>query len=285
MFVATIENGDLLKKVIDSVKDLVADANWDCSNEGIALQAMDSAHVSLVSVKLLKEGFNQDDFRCDNQMSMGISLGSMAKVLKCAGAKDSVTLEADEEGDTVNFTFTAPSGGRVSDFSIKLMDIDSEHLGIPEQDYECVVKMSASEFQRICRDMATLGDTLTFGITKEGAQFSTSGDIGTGSIKINEQTAMDESDEEEEDDKKGKKGKKKAVKESPISIQCNDPCSQTFALRYLNFFTKATALSGEVKLSMSPEVPLVVEYNMGDNVGHVKFFLAPKIDDEEEGEN
>jgi proliferating cell nuclear antigen len=31
---------------------------------------------------------------------------------------------------------------------------------------------------------------------------------------------------------------------------------------------------------MSPDVPLVVEYKMGD-LGHVRFYLAPKIEEEE----
>jgi proliferating cell nuclear antigen len=35
-----------------------------------------------------------------------------------------------------------------------------------------------------------------------------------------------------------------------------------------------------VKLSISPDVPMVVTYEIED-VGHVKYFLAPKIEDEE----
>ncbi len=50
---------------------------------------------------------------------------------------------------------------RISDFDVKLMDIDSEHLGIPDTDYKAVVKMSAAEFQRIIRDLSTIGDTGT----------------------------------------------------------------------------------------------------------------------------
>ena len=46
------------------------------------------------------------------------------------------------------------------------MDIDSEHLGIPETLYEATVKMSASEFQRICRDLATIGDSGKFSCAK-----------------------------------------------------------------------------------------------------------------------
>ena len=58
-----------------------------------------------------------------------------------------------------------------------------------------------------------------------------------------------------------------------------EPMELTFALRYLNFFTKATPLSSKVILRMSPEVPLVTEYSISDS-GHVRYYLAPKIDEE-----
>lgn len=39
------------------------------------------------------------------------------------------------------------------------MDIDSEHLGIPEAEYDATVKLPAAEFQRIVKDLSTIGDT------------------------------------------------------------------------------------------------------------------------------
>ena len=50
MLEARLENAALLKKLLDAIKDAVTDANFDCSESGIALQAMDSAHVSLVAI-------------------------------------------------------------------------------------------------------------------------------------------------------------------------------------------------------------------------------------------
>lgn len=64
-----------------------------------------------------------------------------------------------------------------------------------------------------------------------------------------------------------------------VPLFAAEPMELTFALRYLNFFTKATPLSGSVCLRMSPEVPLVTEYNISD-AGYVRYYLAPKIDEE-----
>lgn len=44
--------------------------------------------------------------------------------------------------------------------------------------------------------------------------------------------------------------------EEAVIIEMNQAVTLTFALRYLNFFTKATPLSAQVSLSMSQDVPL-----------------------------
>jgi proliferating cell nuclear antigen len=120
----------VLKKIIEAMKDLVNDANLECSGDGISMQAMDSSHVSLVSLQLNKDGFAE--YRADRNISLGLNLGGVAKILKCAANDDQITIKADDDGDTVNFVFEGKDGDRVSDFELKLMDIDSEHLGIPE---------------------------------------------------------------------------------------------------------------------------------------------------------
>jgi proliferating cell nuclear antigen len=103
MLEATLEQGSLIKKLIEAIKDLVSDANWDCNESGIALQAMDSAHVALVSLLLRSDGF--EPYRCDRNLTLGLNVGTMAKVLKCAGMDDKITLKANDNGDTLTFIF------------------------------------------------------------------------------------------------------------------------------------------------------------------------------------
>ena len=76
-----------------------------------------------------------------------------------------------------------------------------------------------------------------------------------------------------------------------------EPCSLTFALRYLNFFTKATPLSSSVRLSLKANHPIgesscdhspgscdalstVVEYRI-EEFGHIRYYLAPKVEDDD----
>mmetsp|Transcript_15758 Transcript_15758/g.15909 ORF Transcript_15758/g.15909 Transcript_15758/m.15909 type:complete len:259 (+) Transcript_15758:34-810(+) len=257
MFEAKIIEGGLLKKIIEAIRELVTDANLDCSDTGIAMQAMDSSHVSLCALLMKAEGFSH--YRCDKSMSLGLNTPNLAKVLKCAGNDDVVTLKSEEGTDTLTMVFESPNQDRISDFELKLMDIDSEHLGIPETDYKCSVRMPAAEFQRIIRDLSVLGDTCTISCTKEGIRFSAQGDLGTGKIMLKHSAGAEEKD--------------------AVVIDMQEPVELNFAIRYLTMFTKATALGPFVTLSLSPDVPVVVEYPI-ENMGYVRYYLAPKIDED-----
>jgi len=233
---------------------------------------MDSSHVSLVALFLRADGF--EHYRCDRNTALGINLASMAKVLKCASNDDSITLKAEEGGDNVSFVFESKKATRISHFALKLIDIDSEHLGIPDTEYKTIVRMPSSEFARIVKEVSVIGDTVNISVSKEGVKFGVAGDLGTGDIVVKQGGASDD--------------------EEGVTIKLEEEVSLTFALRYLNFFAKATPLSSTVTLKMSPDVPLVVEYKIdieddedkkGTDAGHIRFYLAPKIEDEaEEGE-
>jgi proliferating cell nuclear antigen len=63
---------------------------------------------------------------------MGMNLGSMSKILRCAANDDIVTIKAQDQADTVTFMFESPNQEKVADYEMKLMNLDQEHLGIPE---------------------------------------------------------------------------------------------------------------------------------------------------------
>uniref|UniRef100_A0A6A7FPY7 DNA sliding clamp PCNA n=2 Tax=Hirondellea gigas TaxID=1518452 RepID=A0A6A7FPY7_9CRUS len=260
MFEARLVQGSLLKKVMEAIKDLLNEASFDCAHSGILLQAMDNSHVSLVSLNLRKEGF--DKYRCDRNIVMGMNLTSMSKILKCASNDDIITMKAQDSADTVTFVFESPNQEKVSEYEMKLMNLDQDQLGIPETEYCCIIKLPSGEFARICRDLSQFGESIVISCTKEGVKFSAAGDIGTANIKLAQTGTVDK-------------------EEDAVIVDMQEPVTLTFSCKYLNMFTKATPLSPQVCLSMSPDVPLVVEYKIGE-IGHIRYYLAPRIGDEDE---
>ena len=143
--------------MVDAIKDLVQDCNFDCNDSGVALQAMDNSHVALVSMMLKAEAFSP--YRCDRNLALGINLSSLQKVLRAAQNEDLLTLNAEDAPDTLSLCFESSESDRMSEYDLKLMDIDQEHLGIPETEYAATISMPSTEFQRICRDLVLLSES------------------------------------------------------------------------------------------------------------------------------
>lgn len=93
--------------------------------------------------------------------------------------------------------------------------------------------------------------------TKEGVKFSCTGDIGNGAVTLRSHTNIDKP-------------------EQNVEISLSEPVALTFSLKYLVNFCKASGLSSTVKLCLSNEMPLLVEYSLASN-SWLRFYLAPKV--------
>lgn len=85
---------------------------------------MDNSHVALVALLLRQTGFEHyrsvagphapprrltRRHRCDRNMALGVNVGSLQKIIRCAGNDDIVTIRAQEDADTLNLTFETKS--------------------------------------------------------------------------------------------------------------------------------------------------------------------------------
>jgi len=255
---ASLKQAVLLKKVVDAMKDLCKDVNFDVSETGISVQSMDSSHVALVALLFRESAFME--YKCDRAASLGMNVEALSKVFKLCGPNDTLKIRYANDADQVSFQCESQEDDRISDFDLKLMEIESEQMEIPEQQYKVVARLPSSEFQKICRDLKEFGETITINASKEGLRFSVQGDVGTGNVMLKPREA------EKEEDK--------------VSLTVNEPVTATFALRYLNNFAKAAPLCGAVELGLGADAPLSVKYDLDskDN-GHLQFYLAPKIDE------
>merc|ERR1711979_73556 len=255
---AHLQHAAILRKVVDAMKDLCKDVNFDCSEKGLQVQSMDSSHVALVSLLLRESAFSE--FKCERPTSLGMNVDSLGKILKMCGQTWALKLKWQNEADTVTFQCEGGEDDRIADFDLKLMQIESEHMEIPEQHYKVVAKLPSAEFQKICRDLKEFGETMQVSASKEGIKFSVAGDIGAGNVMLKPRDA------EKPEDR--------------VTLTVHEPVTATFALRYLVTFSKAAPLCGTVELGLAPDAPLLVKYDLEtrDN-GFMQFYLAPKTDE------
>ncbi|KAM1348261.1 hypothetical protein ACFX13_002570 [Malus domestica] len=60
---------------------------------------MDSSHVALVTLLLKYEGLQH--YHCNCNISMGMNIGKMSNMLRCAENDDIITIKADNGNDTI----------------------------------------------------------------------------------------------------------------------------------------------------------------------------------------
>lgn len=105
--------------------------------------------------------------------------------------------------------------------------------------------------------LANAPTSVTIDASKDGVKFSCNGDIGNGSVTLRTTTSADKP-------------------ETNVEIELSEPVALTFSLKYLINFCKAQGLSKTVKVCLSNEVPLLVEYTLASN-SYLRFYLAPKV--------
>lgn len=256
MFEAKLGQSGQIKKLIEAIKDIVSDANLECNENGISLQAMDSSHVSLVSLIIPSDDF--DVFKCEKPITLGLNLNSFYKILKCSSNDDSIFISSSDVSDILIIIFESINNDRISEFELKLIKIDTEPLGIPETEYSATISITSSEYRRISSEMITLGDTMQIGISKEGIKFEVEGDIGKATVFLKQMEKENEVD--------------------VVKINISEPVKMGFALRYLNSFSKATPLCEKITLKLCKDFPLQLEFKVIKS-GFIRFYLAPKYEE------
>jgi len=289
MFEAQVAQGIMWKKIVEAVKELVTEANFQITPAGLGIQAMDSAHVALVALSLMKSGFAI--FNAERNAMIGVNLTNLSKILKTTENNDVITLRQVEDADVLSVIAEAHDRTKTSEYQLKLMEIEADTMSIPEIEYATRISLGSADFAKICRDMSIFGDTVTVQVTRDGIKFSAVSEMGEGfaflraggtvdSVKRESGVKSEVKREKNEDESYPKRaGTNASQATESVSIELAEPITLSFALRYFTIFSKASTLSSRVTLSLAAESPCMIEFEI-EGLGFLRFYLAPKVEEE-----
>ena len=242
-----------LRTLIEVLKDVLNDINIVFDHSGIKIMAMDGSHVALIHMKLDADKFEY--YKCDEKLNVGVCMSSWFKLMKTVSNNDTVGMFIDDQNrNELGIKIENADKNSSTVFMLKLLDINNEELNIPNVDINCIVTMPSNEFQRMCRDMSNIGDTVEILSDDEGLHFKCEGDFAKQETLIGE------------------------AKHGLVFNKRDDEIiSGKFALKYINLFTKSTNLCNTIELYLKPKYPLILKYNVA-NLGTIKFCLAPKAE-------
>lgn len=243
-----------LKTLFEVLKDILTDVNLIFDETGVKIMAMDGNHVALIHLKLEADKF--ESFMCKKKTMIGVSMISFFKLMKTVSNTDIVTMFMSEENtDILNITIENSEKNTKTKFALKLLDLDEEELEIPDVEIDCIVTMSSNEFQKLCRDMYNIKDTITITSKNNEINFSCEGDFAKWETIIGETSHG-----------------------LSFNKESNESISADYSLKYINLFTKSTNLCNTIELYLKKDYPLIMKYNVG-NLGEIRFCLAAKRSD------
>jgi proliferating cell nuclear antigen len=252
LYIQTVQSS-ALRTLVEVLKDVLNDINVVFDETGIKVMAMDGSRVALIHMRLQAENF--EHFYCKQRFDAGLSLSALHKLMKTVSNSDTISLYV-KDNNTNELCLNIENADRncATTFRLKLLDIDNNELNIADVEINCIVTMPSNDFQRMCRDMANVGDNVEIVCENQTLIFRCNGDFAHQETVIGE-----------------------ATHGLNFSKNDEDTISGVFALKYINLFTKSTNLSNTIELYLKPDYPLILKYNVA-NLGSIKFCLAPKVE-------
>lgn len=234
------------KCIFDVLKDIVNDVNFIFDSTGVKISILDTSKVTFINMHLDAENFEYYD--CPKQVIAGLNISNTFKLLKTIGNNDILEISIhDSKYELMDIVIENSEKKSKTTFHMKLLDINEENYNMDGIVSSCVTNISSVHFQRIIRDMSNFSSFVT--IKRKDSQ-------------IILQCAGDFVDQE-------------------TIIECDDVTENcyenTYSLKYISIFTKATNLSSTVSIQNHVDGPISFKYQIA-NLGEIYFYLAPSTD-------
>lgn len=271
-----------LKILFDALKENVEETHIYFSTEGINIYSRDPHNTLITTVELLAENF--DHYYCTREVDeegqerlidITISAQSVNKVLKTVSNDDDmISFTYNPEYDYVTLIISSNSKQEQRLFEIQLLEPDEHEITTYDNsdisDYSFILTMPCNDFQRICKDLKSMGvSEVTIRYQEDTLIFLTSSAISRKSQILRKGRR-----EEMDPDSYGNETDLVFLK-----VDDSQSCySDKFKFETLHSFSKCANIGSKrgkiVKIHLAEEQPIVLIFNVG-SLGHITFLLSP----------
>ena len=240
------------KILIEALKELLTDTCVEFDETGLKIVAMDTSHCVLAHLKLDASKFEY--YSCQSKLCIGVNMLNFYKLIRTINSNDTLTLFI-ESSDINHLGIKIKNGEKNSKttYKLNLLDLDNPKISIPHAEFNTVINLPSTDFQKICRDMNNLAESVEIKNIGNQLILSCKGDF------CNQETIIVDND----------------TGVNTINNKKNNEIVQgVFNLKYLVLFTKCTNLCSNVELLLKNDYPLVIRY-MVASLGELKWCCSP----------
>lgn len=253
---------DTFSQMLQNLKVFSDKINILFDEEGMFLQTMDSARVSIFEMRIPAAWFDKYSVAAGSVV-LGISTTILFKILNARDKQQTICFEYESaEKDSLSLYFESEKkDAKVFDkeFQVPLIDMDVETMEIPAIEYSAEFSLSSATFASLITQLKMFGETLEIQCCEENiVLFSHSVDSGKMSVQIKNDDLTE------------------------FSIVEGDQLNLSFSLNYLHNFCAYNKIAKDIAVKLTPEYPLRLDYVLGtENCPYIRYYLAPKIGDDE----
>lgn len=237
-----LENPSSLSKVVEIISDLVTEVRIKVNENGLSINAIDPANVSMVAFKMPKSVFSQ--FESGKEV-LGVNLENLKRVLRRCGAGSSLIIEKKE-----NLLNLQVQDKIKRDFHLGLIDIESEDKEMPNLEFSSVVEIDSLDLVSVVEDCAVVDDACSF-IIKDGKFIIEAKNINSARVEFSGDEA---------------------------NIQAEN-CKARYSLEYLQKFMKAAKLCEKTLIKFAHDHPMKMDFRTKEI--DLSFILAPRVETED----
>jgi len=246
-----------IRNMITAIKDILTDATITFTKQGFKIINFDKTHTILVNVFLQSHKFEQYIIEPEKIIVCANTL-HLFKVISTMSNDDMLSMYIDKEdyheGIVSHLGLQYDNGDIKQCYSqkLRLIDPDMEELIVPDVEYETVINLPTSDFQKIIRDLNGISDRIEIKSVGNDLIFSCDGNFASSRIFRSES-----------------EGNMNFIQKADPSVIIQGE----FSLKSLSHFIKCTPLCSHLEMYLGNDLPLIVKYDVA-SLGEIKLCLA-----------
>lgn len=246
------------RTLMTALKDILVETNITFQSDGMRIISMDKSHTTLIHLHLRAENF--EHYVCKYpKIVIGVHMFHLFKLINSIDNDDTLTIYIEDKhysDGVVNYLGLRFENGDIKQCKtqlLRLIEPDNEEYEMPEITFSSIINLPSSDFQKIIRDMTSLGDRIEIKCVGDELIFGLTGPFATVQIRRSECDGNLDYLQKQDSSK---------------VIQGE------FSLKNLGYVIKCTNLCSSIELMLENDIPMVIKYNVA-SLGEIKLCLAP----------
>ena len=253
MFKAQLVDSTVWKKIFESINAIVTETAISVSEQGLTLMAMDTAHVTMISLTLVKEDFEVFEIPAKEEYVLGINTTDLLKMLKRADNTDIITLEFVPEERKLVLKMSRLDSKKSKKFSLSLIDLDATRLPLAqlmEIPLSSVMDIKTKFIHEALNDAEIYTDAIRIITSEDSITFKSEGSIGEMEYVLEKEEFT---------------AKEMAAAEG------------TFTISKLKSILKISTLVEAAEIGLGSDAPMRIIFPLLEH-SKIIYFLAPRVD-------